>query len=113
MVNQPICIAFMKIIALTQYLGVMNIKSLGKPWVHAVDERWTIAINGQPVAMAVEIDQTMGVAALEPYHAAVWYNGWLAGIFSPAGGVFAAGSGANEETFAAAIDAAIKTKKGQ
>jgi len=41
----------------------------------------------------------------DPIHCAVLYNGWLAGVFSPAGGWIAAGEGANENTFIAACKA--------
>jgi len=43
----------------------------------------------------------------------VWFNGWLAGVLDPAtGGVFAAGSAANEEEFKAALKAAT-AKEGK
>ena len=45
---------------------------------------------------------------LQTYTVAVWYQGWLAGLFTPFGGVFAAGEGANEDTFLAAIDTALR-----
>ena len=109
MTEQPmqICTAFMKIIDLADHLGVKDIQSLRKPWVHIIDEHWTVAVNGQNVLQRVDPMHHMSIDDLLPYHAAVWFNGWLAGIFSPAGGTFAAGTAANEETFAAAIDAAI------
>ena len=115
MSDQPmqICTAFMKIIELAEHIGVQDIKSFGVPWTHFVDEHWTVAVNGQDRSCGVyftndNMPRHMDLDDLPRYHAAVWFNGWLAGIFSPVGGTFAAGTAANEETFAAAIDAATK-----
>jgi len=103
---QPTCEMFDKMVQLGLLLGVRNIKDFEGAWVQKVDEQWTFAINGKDETLEVRPDETMG-ARLKFGHAAIWFNGWLAGIITPYGGEFAAGSAANEDTFIAALDAAI------
>lgn len=80
-------------------------------WMHQLDEDWWIAINGGGQAAEAAPPDAMS-ATIEPYHMAVWYNGWLAGLLSPTGGVLAAGRGANEATFTAALKAALERAEG-
>jgi hypothetical protein len=105
-----ICDAFDKMAQLAIALGVTNLKDREGAWVHQVDDQWTIAINGKDHDVEVRPDGSMG-ATLQPFHAVVFYNGWLASLLNPYGGEFVAGSAANENTFIEAIDRAIaKTK---
>lgn len=83
---------------LAHKLKVSSIKDLPGPWIHSVDDKWIIAVNGKQTRQEVIPQGTMG-ATIEPYHMAVWCNGWLAGIISPAGGWFASGDAANEDNF--------------
>ena len=82
--------------------GARNIKALPGAWVGKVDENWMIAVNGHAEEVKCEPEGTMG-ADIPPYSMAVWWNGWLAGIFNAAGGAMAAGELANEDTFIAAL----------
>lgn len=72
----------------------------------SVDERWHITFNGHRTAQDYE-----GMT-LEPFHSSVTYNGWPAGIFSPFGGMIAAGSGANEHTLITALKTATAAAQG-
>lgn len=67
-------------------------------WEHKVDERWWLSANGH----RVPVTNSRGVK-VQPFHVYVEFNGWPAGVFSPYGGEFAAGSTANEATFIAAL----------
>ena len=89
-------------------IGFENIKDLKGCHVLAIDDHWTIAINGHSDATRAAPDGAMG-CSVPPYHVGVWWHGWLAGIVGPGGGEFAAGSGANEDSFIEAIDSAIGT----
>jgi len=53
----------------------------------------------------------MDVPELLPYHAAVWWHGWLAGLIDPSGGIIAYGREANEDTFIQALDDAVERAK--
>lgn len=86
--------------------GVRNIKRLPHGWYYRLDDTWEWIVNGTLEPITVTPSGTMG-ATVPPFTAAVWYHGWLAGLFSPFEGIFAAGEGANEETFLAAIEAAL------
>lgn len=88
--------------------NVANIKSLPGAWECKIDDTWYVACNGHNESLPVDPPGMMG-AVIPPYHLAVWYEGWLVGLFHPYGGVFAAGSGANEESFTRAIRAHIDT----
>jgi len=86
--------------------NVHNIKDLPGAWECKIDARWYLACNGHNEELSVNPDGTMG-ADIPPYHFAVWYNGWLAGLFNSYGGWFVGNDAANEETFAEAIRAHV------
>jgi len=71
-------------------------------WERRIDEHWWIAVNGREE----EISCSKG-AAVPPFNCYVEFNGWPAGVFNPFGGIIAAGELANEETFAAALEAEL------
>lgn len=95
--------AYVKVAELAAALGARDIKKLPGCWSHKIDERWKIDINGKDRA----------IDGIPPYHVAIEYNGWPAGILSPVGGLIAAGEGANESTFIDALDKAISAAKEQ
>lgn len=68
-----------------------------------VDEQWWLAINPHN-----EINRTSKGAKVPPQSIYFMFNGWPAGYINAGGGVLAAGAIANEETLAAALDAAIR-----
>lgn len=86
-------------------VGVSKINELPGAWVAFVDDNWTIAMNGHRESVAVEPEGCMAVDDLPPFTLAAWWNGWLAGMIDPAGGIIAAHpEGANEERLLAALD---------
>lgn len=104
---EQICEAFDKIVQLGLKLGVSNLKDYPGAWVHKVDECWTVAVNGLDDPVRAKPQGCMSVS-IDPFNAAVWFNGWLAGSLDPYGGILAAGEGANEDTFIEAVDEAIR-----
>lgn len=91
------------VLTLTQHLGVSNLKEHRGAWQHQIDEQWHIAINGHEASIEVEPPGGMKVD-IPPFGICVWFNGWLAGLFSPNGeGMFAAGGAANEAAFVEAV----------
>lgn len=70
-------------------------------WEREIGE-WWIAVNGHEDAIKCSHG-----AEVPPFNCYVEFNGWPAGLFDPLGGIIAAGAAANEETFAAAVEAAI------
>jgi hypothetical protein len=72
----------------------------GGVWRRTIGESWRIVFNGTPEAKKPE-----DAPELPPFGIYVEYNGWPAGILHPSGGIIAAGEGANENTFIAAIEA--------
>lgn len=75
----------------------------GKTWILKIDERWSFALNGMDKEQELSPGpETMG-CNVPPYHAAIFYNGWLAGLLSPTGGAIAAGEGANEANLIEAL----------
>lgn len=70
-------------------------------WHRKIDEHWEIYFNGHDKPRrAREADSE----PLPPYGVYVVFNGFPAGILLPSGGVIAAGSAANEDSFIAAIE---------
>jgi len=100
------------ILVFAEARGAKNLCGLPGCWVERVDEHWTIAANGHQTATEAKPDGCMAVMVPQ-FTFAVWFNGWLAGLFGPAtDGVFAAGSAANEEEFKAALKAAVAKQGG-
>ena len=92
----PECL--LKVADLALALGVESYTTLPACWEHQVDEHWLIKVNGHKET----------IDGIEPAWMMVWFNGWPAGSVHPVlGGVIAAGEIANEDTFIAALDAAI------
>lgn len=71
-------------------------------WERQIGEHWWIAVNGHKDKVACSKG-----AEVPPFNCYVEFNGWPAGLFDPMNGIIAAGEAANEETFAAAIEAEI------
>jgi len=106
MEKQLFCTIMELLLELVQAHNIINIKDLPGAWECKIDDIWYVACNGHQEQLSVNPPNTMG-ADIPPYYFAVWYNGWLAGLFHPYGGIFAAGTGANEETFTWAVKAHI------
>lgn len=93
---------------LSMALGVKDLAHRSEPWVHRIDERWTVAAQAHAPVVPVEPEGCMAVD-LERFHIAFWWNGWLAGIISAAGGEVAAHpDGANVDRLLADIAAATR-----
>jgi hypothetical protein len=99
--------AFARIADLGCALGVRDINKLPGCWEHQIDKQWWIALNGHREPMK----DSHGFE-VPPFSAAVEYNGWPAGIIDPSGGIIAAGSCANENTFIDALIAATEKTMG-
>lgn len=95
--------AMMRVVELAEKLGVTKINEMDGCWEHQVDEKWWIACNGHQ-----ETTRNSHGAEVPPFHVYVEYNGWPAGLINPRQGVIAAGEGANERTFIAALRKAAK-----
>ena len=100
--SPPVCLAFSKLCELCIALGQAPANKHLGCWEHQVNAQWAIAFNAHPEPKAC----SMGVT-VEPFHCYVQFNGWPAGVFNPYGGQIAAGEGANEDAFLAALEAAI------
>lgn len=94
--------AFILIVQLATTLGARAIAELDGCWEHVVDDNWHIAINGhrEPAKCSTGED-------VPPFACYVQWNGWPAGLITPAGGTIAAGEAANEDTLIDALKAAI------
>ena len=81
-------------------------------WYVAIDEQWEIAVNGHDEALPCsQFRQHAGTSvSVEPFHCYVVYNGWPAGILSPAGGEIAAGESANLQTLCEALRKLVALK---
>jgi len=103
-----ICEAFDALADLCVALGEAPLTKHAGLWERQVDERWHIAVNGH-----TEEHPTAEGFPVPPFCCAVKFNGWPAGLFDPTGGVIAAGEGANETTFIAALRAATVKATGK
>jgi hypothetical protein len=73
-------------------------------WNRKIDDNWEIWVNGHREPKPGPPD-----VLVQPFNCYVEFNGWPAGSFSPVEGCLAAGSLANEETFAEALKKVIET----
>ncbi len=91
--------------------GHRDISKLDGALVMKIDENWTIAMNGHRKAVDVPPEDGLMGCSVLPFEMAVFWNGWLAGIVSGAGGELAAGDLANEDTLCDALADAIAREK--
>lgn len=96
--TESISEAFEAIVELAQAMGVSKINQLPGCWEVQVDDQWRISLNGH----AEPTKDSLG-HEVPPYHCSVDFNGWPAGIFSPKGGIIAAGAAANEDALIEAL----------
>lgn len=83
-------------------VGAAPLNKLPGLWEFKVDERWWFAMNGHRETINTSDDEPV-----KPFTCYIKYNGWPAGILDFGGGIIAAGEGANEDTFIAALEAAL------
>jgi hypothetical protein len=102
MSDKGMCEAFMRCVELAIALKIPKLPDHDGCWEHQVDDTWFIAMNGHKEKQVLKGREI----AIEPYTVYVQYNGWPAGLFDYYGGTIAAGEGANENTFIAALVAA-------
>lgn len=100
--ERPISEAFLAMASMFERRGRVPLK--GK-LVTETCGPWQVCMNGTPETIRVDPPDSMGCDEVPPVHAAIFFNGWLAGVLSPFGGWIAAGEAANEATFTAAMEA--------
>ncbi len=95
-----------KIAELAAALNVHDIDQLEGCWIHQINPRWTIAVNGHSQNTDAK-PKGMPTMHVKPFEAAIWYNGWPAGEVWANGGIIAYGAYANEEALLATLEQAI------
>ena len=101
--EDKLCEAFAVLAKLGNLLGAGPLNKREGCWEFQIDEDWKIAINGHKEPTPC----SMSDVPLMPFHCYIEYNGWPAGVINPVGGIIAAGSDANENTFIEAIEKRI------
>ena len=106
--GRPVLTILDPIMRLAQLHGVERINELSGAWEQKIDDQWYLAVNGHD-GDDIEITPSGGMSCkIPPYHFCVWYNGWIAALFHPYDGTFAAGDEANEDKFIAAVEKHIQ-----
>ena len=95
-----------------EFINIITGKSLlemsGKRWVGNIDKNWIIAVQANK-DQEVEFKPKGTMGGKVGFGIMLgWFNGWLAGMLDPGGGVIAAGELANEDRFIEAIDIKLK-----
>jgi hypothetical protein len=99
------------IIGLAHQLGVRDISQRGGAWEYQIDENWRVALNAQAPPVSIAPAGCMAVD-LPGYHVAVWYQGWVWGLFHIThGGQINQGDGANEGAFIRAVVAHLTARQ--
>lgn len=105
--DDEVCEAFAVMAQLGNTVGAGPLSKHEACWEFQIDEQWKIAVNGHKEAKVCSLT----TQPIEPFNCYVEYNGWPAGIIDPRGGILAAGSDANENTFIDAMKARIEKEK--
>jgi len=100
-------VAYMRIMDAMESAGIREIQKLPGAAVLEVDKNWTVA--GHCKEKSIEVDPGRGgmKMTLDPFDFAVWWNGWVAGVVGPIGGIVVghpSSEGANEDTLIAALE---------
>jgi hypothetical protein len=101
MTDEPISEAMSLIVELAAAIGIERICDHPGCWHHKLDDNWEFAVNGHNKPCQ------FGDVTVPPFEAYVMWNGLPAGFIGVYGGVLAAGSAANEDTFIEALKEAI------
>jgi len=103
---------FALVIDLHERLQLPSLKDLpGRRWTYELSKEWTICINGNGKPVEMKPEGSMG-CNVPPYSMVAFFNGWLAGIFTPNGREeMVAGSLANEDSLRHAIEHTIEAIK--
>lgn len=88
-------------------LGAAPLNKHPACWECQIDRQWRVAVNGHHEPRHCSFSNV----AIDPFHCYIEFNGWPAGIMTPAGGTIAAGAAANEDTFIAAMRARLEQEK--
>lgn len=105
-------VAFNSIVDLAMILGVPALNERTDAWVCKVDDHWTFAVNGTGKEVSVDLGpDSMGIDKLADFHAAIWFNGWLAGIINPVDGTMCSGEAGNEDNFIKAVEERIDAER--
>lgn len=108
MSTQTIPLAMAKVCELGLAVGAAPLNKREGCWECQVDQRWWLAMNGH------HEDQTIATGeVVKPFTCYIKYNGWPAGVLDFGGGIIAAGEGANEDTFIAALEIAIDAARSK
>ena len=84
--------------------GAENLGAIPGLWQRSIDDHWFIAVNPHTEELTTYGANNKGMKwPVPPFAIHVQYNGWAAGDLTPTGGWIAAGDGANETTFLAAL----------
>ncbi len=73
-----------------------------KTWERRIDESWEVAVNGTFDDVEFKSEDGMKVNC-PPFHAAIFFNGFLAGLLNPFEGTIVVGEAANEDTLIEAL----------
>ena len=96
---------------LCEAVGASPLTRWPNGWEHQIDDEWRIIVNGSGQWLRFKSDKEPLGVDIEPFGCYVEYNGWPAGMFNPVAGILAAGEAANEDTFCAAVEAAINREE--
>lgn len=100
--------AFELLVDLCVAVGASPPKQFPACWELKLDEHWEIAFNGHSGPRRCSHGRDVA-----PFTCYVQFNGWPAGVFDVTGGAIAAGEGANEFTFLAALRARIDAERAR
>jgi hypothetical protein len=101
----PVCELAASIANLALALDAHPLNKHPMCWTHQIDEHWFVAMNGHTEPRRVEGAPNRMGYTVEPFHIALWYNGWLAASFNISGkGFICRGEAANEDTALEAIN---------
>jgi hypothetical protein len=105
--SDDVCEAFAVIAELGNILGAGPLSKYPACWELAIDDRWKIAVNGHKTPMLCSLSEK----PIAPFNCLIEYNGFPAGYIYPRGGIIAAGTAANEDTFIKAVRTRIELER--
>ena len=102
--------AFVETCELCYARGARSIQAVPGCYEMQIDDRWWAALNPHKEPIRCSKDENGN--GVPPFSVYIEFNGWPAGVITPNGGIIAAGSVANEDTYIEAVKAAIAALGG-